>query len=135
MYPRRLVRTCVAVVAAALLWAPSGLAASHARVVADCNAHGQLTAQYTLGQLREALSTIPPAIKEYTNCYDVIQRQLLAQLGQSKQDGGGSGGGGGGSFLPVPVIVVLAVLVVIAGGYSVVAIRRREGGGGPPASG
>src|SRR5262249_19849487 len=103
----------------------------HTQVIADCNAHGQLTQQYTLGQLRQALTNIPPAIQEYTNCYDVIQRQLLAQLGQSSGSNK-SGGGGGGSFLPVPVIIVLAVLLLAAAGYAVMAIRRREDGGGPP---
>jgi hypothetical protein len=93
--------------------------------VADCNANTRLTHTYTPSQLRTALNTMPANIKEYTNCYDVIQRALLADIGGIKADGGGSGGGGS-SFLPTPLLIVLGVLVVGAGSFAVIARRRRS---------
>jgi hypothetical protein len=119
-------------VAIVLLSGGPSQAAQQTQVVADCNAHGQLTRQYSLVQLRGALATIPPAIKEYTNCYDVIQRQLLAQLAGTHGGGGGSDNGSGGSFLPLPVIIILAALVLAAGSYAVVAVRRRGSDDEPP---
>lgn len=108
--------------------------AKRTQAVTDCTAHNQLTHTYTLGELRGALATMPPAIREYTNCFDVIQRQLLAQLGQTKPGGGGSGSGSGGSFLPVPVIIILGVLVLATAGFTVMAVRRRDSADddGPP---
>jgi hypothetical protein len=103
----------------------SSAAASLSPAVADCNAHAQLTRSYSVGQLKTALATMPADIREYTDCYDVIQRALLAQLGQRR--GGGGSGQGGGSFLPTPVIVVLIVLGLSAVSFGVLAIRRRRG--------
>ena len=94
-------------------------------VIADCNAHGKLTRTYTVKELRTALQTMSADVKEYTNCYDVIQRALLADIGGIKADGGG-GSDGGSSFLPTPLLIVLGVLVVAAGGLAVVARRRRS---------
>jgi hypothetical protein len=93
--------------------------------VADCNSHTKLTHQYSTAQLRSALATMPADIKEYTNCPDVIQRALLAQIGTTK--GGGGSGSGGGSFLPTPVIVILALLVLGGAGFAAYAWRRRGG--------
>ncbi len=97
-------------------------------VIADCNAHSQLTQHYTVAQLRTALNTMPPTVKEYTNCYDVINRALLAQVG-SGSGGGSAGKGSGGSFLPVWLIVVLVLLIVGGGAYAFLAYRRQAGVG------
>jgi hypothetical protein len=113
---------CAAVATA--LPAPASAASKLTTPVADCNANARLTAHYTTGQLREALNTMPADIKEYTDCYDVIQKQLLAQIGGIGA-GGGDSGGGGSSFLPTPLLVVLAVLIVSAVGFGIVAVRRR----------
>jgi hypothetical protein len=129
----RVMKTAMTAAVAMVLWAAPAGAAATPPAVADCNSHGQLTQQYSLQQLRVALANIPPPVKEYTNCYDVIQRQLLNELAGTHQSGGGSSGGSGGSFLPVPVIILLAVLLVVAGGYTAVAVRRRGGGGGTDA--
>jgi hypothetical protein len=113
---------------AALLMAAPALAAQ-SPVITDCNAHGQLTHHYTADQLRTALNTMPPTVKEYTNCYDVINSALLAQIG----GGGGGGSAGkssGGSFLPVWLIVVLGVLIVGGGAYALMAFRRQGPGPG-----
>lgn len=94
------------------------------QAVADCNAHARLTSHYTAAQLRSALNSMPADIKEYTNCYDVIQKALLAQIGSIGGNGGDSGGGGS-SFLPTPLLIVLIVLVVAAIGFGIVALRQR----------
>ena len=102
--------------------------AAQSAVIVDCNAHSQLTQHYTVAQLRTALNTMPPTVKEYTNCYDVINRALLAQIG-SGSGGGSAGTGSGGSFLfPVWLIVVLVLLIGGGGAYAFLAYRRS----GPP---
>src|SRR5947209_14146160 len=110
----RIAAVCAATIVVA--GAPAGsLAAGLAAPVADCNAHAALTHQYSVQQLRNALATMPADVKEYTNCSDVIQRALLAQLGALH--GSGGSGTGGGSFLPTPLIVVLGLLVVGGAGF------------------
>jgi len=95
-------------------------------VITDCNATGHLTQQYSATQLRAALATLPADVKEYTDCYDVIQRALLTALGSAGHGGGSGGGGSGGSFLPVPVIVVIVLLGLGGAGYGLFAARRRR---------
>jgi hypothetical protein len=118
------VNAAVAVLVVALL-AAAPASARLSKAVADCNSHTRLTQTYTEGQLRTALNTMPADVKEYTNCYDVIQRALLADIGGIKADSSGGGGGGGSSFLPTPLLIVLGVLVVAAGVFAVIARRRR----------
>ena len=112
-----------AALGAALVAAPA--VAASAQPVADCNAHGKLTAQYSVAQLRNALSTMPADVKEYTDCYDVIDRQLLSQLSGSRGNGGTTSASSG-SFLPTPVIVVLVLLALAAAALGAVALRRRR---------
>jgi len=51
--------------------------------VADCNTHAALTHHYTVrAAAQRARDDCPPTFKEYTNCPDVIQRALLAQIGR-----------------------------------------------------
>jgi hypothetical protein len=102
--------------------AASGVATA---VIADCNAHGRLTRTYSSAELQAALASMPADVKEYTNCYDVIQRALLGRLGRSHAAPPVSSGGSGGAFLPTPVIVGLVVLALAGGGFGVMAIRRR----------
>ena len=112
----------LAVLAIAVLGAAPA-SARLSKAVADCNTHTRLTETYSAAQLRTALNTMPADVKEYTDCYDVIQRALLADIGGIKADGGDSGGGGS-SFLPTPLLIVLGVLVVAAGVFAVIARRR-----------
>jgi hypothetical protein len=98
-------------------------AAGLSPAVADCNTHARLTGHYTIAQLRTALKTMPLDVGEYTNCPDVIQRALLAEVAALR--GAGGSGNGGGSFLPTPLIVVLALLIVGGAGFCVFAWRRR----------
>jgi hypothetical protein len=105
--------------------APVAIAASPNPVITDCNDNGRLTKTYTEAQLKLALSTLPPEIKQYTNCLDVINRALLAAL--SVTTGTGTGGGGsGGSFLPTPVIVVIVLLALAGATFGALAVRRRR---------
>ncbi len=118
---------CACVLALAL---PAAAAQSH--VVADCNAHGRLTGHYTTAELRNSLSTMSADVKEYTNCYDVIQRALLGQIGSSHVGGGTpTSQSSSGSFLPAPVIVVLILLMLGAAAFALMAVRRRGSDGGP----
>ena len=83
-----------------------------------------------MSQLHQSLATMPANVKEYTDCYDVINRALLAAVGGVHDTGSG---GSGGSFLPTPIIVVLAVVLVGAAALGTVALRRRgQGGDAPP---
>ena len=106
--------------AAAPAWAgPTGQ-----DVLADCNSHGTLTGHYSTADLQAALAAMPAQTKEYTDCYDLVQRTLLAELGQLH---GSGGSGSGGSLLPTWLIVVVALLVVGGAGFGAVALRRRQG--------
>ncbi len=127
---RRLTRTTVvaAVLGLALLCASPALSAQDP-VIADCIANQQVTGNYTVAQLRHALNTLPPTTKEYTNCYDAINRALQAKLGTGH--GNGASDSSGGSFLPTWLVIVLILLVLAAAVYGVLAYRQRsEGGGG-----
>jgi hypothetical protein len=91
--------------------------------VADCSAHAKLTRHYPPAELQNALKTMPADIAEYSDCKDVIQRALLAELGKV---GAGSSAGGGGSFLPGWVVAILAVLLVAAAAAGALAVRNRR---------
>jgi hypothetical protein len=124
MSPRLLSLLLAVAAIAAAVPASASAAGKLAPAVADCNAHARLTTHYTAGELRTALNGMPADIKEYTDCYDVIQKALLAQIGSIGGNGGDSGGGGS-SFLPTPLLVVLGVLIVGAVGFGIVALRQR----------
>ena len=103
----------------------------------DCRAHGgsALTGHYTIAELNTALRTMPAYVEEYSNCYGVIQAQLLKQqlkvkaapkahASSDKSSGGGSTG-----------LIVAIVVVAIGGlGLALWASRRRRRGS-PPADG
>lgn len=125
----RKLSTAIAVVVGLSAWTAAATAAGQNEAVADCVAHGRLTQTYSAGQLRIGLATMTADTKEYTNCQDVLQRALLAQLGGSRPSGTGSGSKSGGSFLPTPVIVVVVLLALAAVTFGAIALRRR---GGPP---
>jgi hypothetical protein len=108
---------------------PAGVpaaAGAQPSVIANCNVNGRLTQRYSIGQLRAALSTMPADVKEYTNCYDVIQRTLLAQLGSQNSSTPASGSSSGGSFFSGPVIVVIVLLVLAGAAFGALALRRRS---------
>ncbi|HUA46388.1 MAG TPA: hypothetical protein VMA77_14255 [Solirubrobacteraceae bacterium] len=114
-----------------------------AEAIADCNDHGTLTSYYSPTTLRAALAQMPVDVKEYTDCYDVIERQLFKELGSSSAPGTATtGSSSGSSFLPTWLVIVIVVLALAAITFGAMAIRRRGGGpggpsepGGPAASG
>jgi hypothetical protein len=119
--------------APALVSAASGGTPSQA--ITDCNDHLRLTQQYSSEVLRAALAQMPADVREYTDCFDVIERQLFKQLGKS---GAGTGAAApassGSSFLPTWLIVVIVVLALAAITFGALALRRRRtppGPGGP----
>lgn len=81
--------TAAALAAAGLVSAVPA-AASTSQVLADCNANGHLTGKYSRHDLQGALNGMGADTREYTNCYDVVRRALLA----SAASGGGNSGGG-----------------------------------------
>lgn len=112
----------------ALLLALPAAGAAGLSPTADCQAHGHLTQSYSTSQLRSSLVDMPADVQEYTNCYNVIQQKLEAQIPGGNIHGGASSSGSGGSFLPTPVIVVIVVLALGGATAGAVAIRRRGGG-------
>jgi hypothetical protein len=138
---RRRAPTLLALLCALCLVAPAmaGAASSDTpqAAITDCNEHGQLTAHYSPATLQAALGQMPVDVREYTDCYDVIERQLLAEEGKA-----GSGGSttapasSSSSFLPTWLIIVIVLLALAAITFGALAIRRRgeatAGPGGPP---
>src|SRR3954470_12555946 len=74
--------------------------ASGGKVIRDCTDDGRLQGHYSQKDLRDALSSLPSDIDEYTDCRDVIRRAAFGGAGGSggggKGGSGGAGGGGGG---------------------------------------
>jgi hypothetical protein len=64
--------------------------------------------------------------KEYTDCYDVIQRALLADVGRLRPGTVGSQPAGASSFLPTPLIIVIGVAGFAAGALTYFGARRRQ---------
>lgn len=112
--------------------APAASGGTPAQAITDCNDHSQLTQHYSSSVLRQALAQMPADVREYTDCFDVIERQLFKQLGNSK---GGSTGtttsSSGSSFLPTWLLVVIVLLALAAITFGALAIRRRSTPGGP----
>jgi hypothetical protein len=141
---RRLV-TSLAVLCALSAAAPAVVAAQSGgtaqEAITDCNDHGTLTAHYSTNTLRTALATMPADVREYTDCYDVIEKQLFAQLGSTSGGSSGSGGSSsGGSVLPTWLVIVIVVLALAALTFGALAIRRRrleatQGPGSPDVGG
>jgi hypothetical protein len=121
--------TLLALVCALWLGAPAVAAAASdtpQAAIADCNATGKLNAQYSTETLRAALAQMPADVKEYTDCYDVIERQLFAQLGQTQPGTTTATSNSSSSFLPTWLIVVIVLLALAAVTFGALAIRRRS---------
>ena len=84
----------------------------------------------------QALAQMPADVREYTNCFDVIERQLFKQLGQQSSGSTGTGStSSGSSFLPTWLIIVIVVLALAAITFGALALRRRGTPPGPGAPG
>jgi hypothetical protein len=118
--------TALALLGPGLALASSAASSSAAAVIADCQAHSALTRSYTTPALQKALATMPATVREYTDCADVINTQLLKQLQTGGGGAGGDSGGSGSSFLPTPVIIVLVILVLAAVTFGAIEVRRRR---------
>jgi hypothetical protein len=121
---RRLVSLALLCVCASSL--PATAQASQPNVVSDCNAHARLTQHYSAGQLENALGTMQADVKEYTDCYDLIQRALLVDLGRLHPIASGSRQSHGSNFLTAPVIVAIAVVALASMLLAIVFGRRRR---------
>jgi hypothetical protein len=107
-----------------------------AQAITECNDQGRLTQTYTPQVLRQALSQMPADVREYTNCFDVIERQLFKQIGKSGSVATGTAtSSSGDSFLPTWLIVVIVVLALAALTFGALALRRRRAPAGPGAPG
>ncbi len=129
---------CAAVTLAVAVGAPmSAFAAGGNPVINNCESAGRLTQSFTLKDLQHALAVMPASVKQYTNCYDVVQTAI--QNAKSGKTGTATGNSSsGGSFLPTPVIVILVLLILALITFGAIAIRRRReasDGGAPGAEG
>lgn len=121
----------VCVVSAGLHAAAAAAADTPQAAIADCYQHSQLTAHYSTDTLRKALVQMPADVREYSDCFDVIEKQLFAQQGSS----GGSSGtpasntSSSGSVIPTPLLIVIILLALAAVTFGALAIRRRRGEG------
>lgn len=107
-----------------------------AQAITDCNDHGRLTQSYSAPVLRQALAQMPADVREYTDCFDVIERQLFKELGQKGSGGSATGSSSSSSsFLPTWLIVVIVVLALAAITFGALALRRRRTPPGPGAPG
>ncbi|MBV9803148.1 MAG: hypothetical protein JO130_08170 [Solirubrobacterales bacterium] len=132
----RRVITLLALVCALSLGVPALATAASggtpAQAITDCNDHSQLTRQYSTSVLRAALAQMPADVREYTDCFDVIERQLFKQLGNTKPGTSGTTTtSSGSSFLPTWLLVVIVLLALAAITFGALAIRRRSTPGGP----
>jgi hypothetical protein len=97
------------------------------QAISDCNDHGTLFGHYSDATLRLALANMPADVREYTDCYDVIEKQLFAQLGTSASGGSGTtSSNSGGSVFPTWLVVVIVVLALAALTFGALAVRRRR---------
>ena len=130
-----LVLSCALALAAPVAAGAAG-ADTPSAAISDCNDHGQLTAQYSAATLRAALAQMPADVREYTDCYDVIERQLFKELGQSTPGAAGTpASSSSGSGLPTWLLIVIVLLALAAVTFGALAVRRRtapaEGPAGP----
>ena len=120
-----LVLSCAVALAAPVAAGAAG-ADTPSAAISDCNDHGQLTAHYSPSTLRAALAQMPVDVREYTDCYDVIERQLFKELGQSTPGAAGTpASSSSGSGLPTWLLVVIVLLALAAVTFGALAIRRR----------
>lgn len=69
---------------------------------------------------------MPADVQEYTNCYAIIQRALLAEVSAPGRHTDSGTSSSSGSFLPAPVIVVIVLAALAGAAGLVLAVRRRE---------
>jgi hypothetical protein len=122
----RRLSTLIAISCALVVAAPGVADGATSPPIGDCTSHGHLTRHYSVSQLRTALTVMPADVQEYTNCYDVIQQAMLAQISGHRADAPGSpSSSSGSSFLSTPIIVAIVIVALGGATAGAIAIRRR----------
>jgi hypothetical protein len=89
-------RTIFLALFAALLLVPTAAhAAGPIQIIRDCEDDGVLQGDYTPTELRKAQTQLPTDIDEYSDCRDVLSREISARASASNGGGGGGGTGAG----------------------------------------
>jgi len=123
---------CVVLAAPSAAVAVGATSSTPSQAISDCYAHSRLTAHYSTDTLRKALVQMPADIREYSDCYDVIEKQLFVQEGSNSSGGSGtpvSGSGSSGSVIPTALLIVVVLLALAAVTFGALAIRRQRGEG------
>jgi hypothetical protein len=100
--------------------------AAQTGALADCNVHAQLTQHYSVGQLQDALANMGADQKEYTDCYDVIQRALLGDVGRLHPGRIDSQHTDSSSFVTPPLLALIGGVGFAAGAVTFLGARRRR---------
>ena len=90
----------MAMLAALLLFVPSVAQAQDSQaILRDCADDSILQGDYSASAMRSARDDIPAELDEYSDCRDVLSREIAAKTSVPKDNGGGSSvnGGGGGT--------------------------------------
>jgi len=95
----------MALLAAVLVLVPTvvpsaAFAADREEILRDCADDGIIQGSYTASEMRDARSNMPAELDEYSDCRDVLSREISAKTAGTKETGGGGGGdtsGGGGT--------------------------------------
>jgi hypothetical protein len=124
----RRLRCCLAVLAVAVIATPVAAGASNP-VLQQCGS-GSLTQVYSVGQLRQALSLLTAAQKQYTTCQEVIQQALTVAVAH-RLTKAPVGSATTNSLLPTPLVVGLVIVALAGLALVAIAVRRRRGGRDP----
>jgi uncharacterized membrane protein len=120
----RRLRRCLAVLAIAVIATPVAAGASNP-VLQQCGS-GSLTQVYSVGQLRQALSLLTAAEKQYTSCHDIIEQALTIAVAH-RLTKAPVGSTTTNSLLPTPVVVGVVIVAVVGLTLAVIVVRRRRG--------
>lgn len=119
----RRLRFYLAVVAIALIATPVAAGASNP-VLQQCGS-GSLTEVYSVAELRQALSLLTAAEKQYASCQVVIQ-QALAIAVAHRLTKAPVGIATTNSLFPTPVVVGLVIVALAGLTLAAIAVRRRR---------
>jgi uncharacterized membrane protein len=124
----RRLRHCLAVLAIGVTVTPVAAGASNP-VLQQCRS-GSLTEVYSVAQLRQALSLLTAAEKQYTSCQVVIQQALSIAVAH-RLTKAPVGSAATNSLLPTPLVVGLVIVAVVGLTLAAIAVRRRRGNRDP----
>lgn len=94
----------MALLAAVLVLVPTvvpsaAFAADPKEILRDCADDGIIQGNYTPSEMRNARNNMPAELDEYSDCRDVLSREIAAKTAgtNNSSNGGGNSGSGGGS--------------------------------------